>query len=500
MVNDENSPESDGAIWLCLNCGREGCGRAKEGHALGHYDRQHSHCVVLNLEDFSCWCYKCDNEIYITSGLAADFILEVKRRFNDSDNSEPSDSDNHIDIADFSVKSAPPKKTPKKTSQNNRNFSGQKLKGLANIGNTCFYNSVIQCLFHSTRIEKDINNCLNASCYEVQGANDTSFSIPLKPSTSCLTSVALRDLFVEMDTSTTPLIYPNGLFNQVCAKVPRFRSYQQQDAHELLRTLLDSVKNEEVNRATKSFSEKFLSSGKKADDKTMLKQVTDVVSDSTVIDKTFGGQMVDTIVCLECHSINTVLQSFLDISLPLKKPNCQSWGPTTKDSHSSKMKKKQLREKKKNRKAKEDPNGNWDDEEDEEVKLALAMSMESENSGSTSGRPDSGLGSGSSGSDPVDAAFDGLPIVTPTESDELIDGNLLASIAALQINSRESFPSNQKMSNKELRRRLQTISNRPPPEDDDKSLYSALYWYTEREELKGLLVQSYFLSYNFYLT
>lgn len=39
---------------------------------------------------------------------------------------------------------------------------------------------------------------------------------------------------------------PGGLFSQICSKVPRFKGYQQQDSHELLRYLLDAMKNEEL--------------------------------------------------------------------------------------------------------------------------------------------------------------------------------------------------------------------------------------------------------------
>ena len=38
---------------------------------------------------------------------------------------------------------------------------------------------------------------------------------------------------------------PGGLFSHICSKVPRFKGYQQQDSHELLRYLLDAMKNEE---------------------------------------------------------------------------------------------------------------------------------------------------------------------------------------------------------------------------------------------------------------
>ena len=52
----------------------------------------------------------------------------------------------------------------------------------------------------------------------------------------------LRDMTSEEARHT---LNPGGLFSHICSKVPRFKGYQQQDSHELLRYLLDAMKNEE---------------------------------------------------------------------------------------------------------------------------------------------------------------------------------------------------------------------------------------------------------------
>ena len=59
---------------------------------------------------------------------------------------------------------------------------------------------------------------------------------------------SLVKLFKEMTPDEGPRkpLNPRGVFDQVCSKVPRFKGYQQQDSHELLRNLLDALKNEEL--------------------------------------------------------------------------------------------------------------------------------------------------------------------------------------------------------------------------------------------------------------
>lgn len=57
--------EFDESLWLCLRCGNKGCGRAKNKHALQHFNTPHSdsHALCVNLTSWSVWCYDCDEEV-----------------------------------------------------------------------------------------------------------------------------------------------------------------------------------------------------------------------------------------------------------------------------------------------------------------------------------------------------------------------------------------------------------------------------------------------------
>ena len=50
---------------------------------------------------------------------------------------------------------------------------------------------------------------------------------------------------------------PGHLFGQVCRRSPQFRGFQQQDAHELLRHLMDSLRTEEVKRQKTAILKQF---------------------------------------------------------------------------------------------------------------------------------------------------------------------------------------------------------------------------------------------------
>lgn len=59
---------------------------------------------------------------------------------------------------------------------------------------------------------------------------------------------SLVTLIKEMTPGEGPRVSnPGRLYSDICARVERFKGYQQQDSHELLRTLLDSLRNEELS-------------------------------------------------------------------------------------------------------------------------------------------------------------------------------------------------------------------------------------------------------------
>ena len=64
-----------------------------------------------------------------------------------------------------------------------------------------------------------------------------------------LSNALLAFLKDMQSTGGKVTVTPSHLFGQVCKKTPRFKGFQQQDSHELLRCLLDGMKTEEVKRS-----------------------------------------------------------------------------------------------------------------------------------------------------------------------------------------------------------------------------------------------------------
>jgi len=118
------------------------------------------------------------------------------------------------------------------------------------------------------------------------------------------------------------VINPGHLFSQVARQSPKFRGMQQQDSHELLRYLMDGLKNEESKRQ-KSAVLKYFGLSEKSDPKSVPNHLKRKIqaygreSNHCLFDRIFSGQMVSTIVCEECHHSSHTYEQFLDLSLPV---------------------------------------------------------------------------------------------------------------------------------------------------------------------------------------
>ncbi|KAF9606756.1 hypothetical protein IFM89_028132 [Coptis chinensis] len=279
-------------VWVCLQCGHFACGGVgmpnnPQSHAIRH-SRQLRHPCVIQFENTNlCWCFHCGLLIPVgksehdgqENAVLLDAVKLIKRG--------PREGVTSVDVEDvwFGSGSVGGQTVVTTESLVSGKNDGYVVRGLANLGNTCFFNSVMQNILAMDLVR--------------------DYFMKLDQSVGPLT-MALKKLFIETSCEASRNgISPRNLFGCICSKAPMFKGYQQQDSHELLRCLLDGLCTEELNLR------KTLDSSKSAG--------TSCSPGSTFVDAIFGGQLSSTVTCTVCRYSSVTYDPFLDLSLPIPK-------------------------------------------------------------------------------------------------------------------------------------------------------------------------------------
>ena len=167
------------------------------------------------------------------------------------------------------------------------------IRGLRNLGNTCFMNAVLQSL-----------NNIDAFAVQIAGVPESAFPGVASSSSSCVRTrrsvpeqlwlaSELRKTLAALQSAGSGPISPDALFSVVWKLVPRFRGFQQQDAHEFLRCILERLGLE-------------------------LGLLCSSSADSLVT-RLFQGHLSSRVTCRRCHHSSWKLDPFLDLSLDIPR-------------------------------------------------------------------------------------------------------------------------------------------------------------------------------------
>uniref|UniRef100_A0A2K6MM38 Ubiquitin carboxyl-terminal hydrolase n=1 Tax=Rhinopithecus bieti TaxID=61621 RepID=A0A2K6MM38_RHIBE len=301
----EEETEEKPSVWLCLKCGHQGCGRnSQEQHALKHYltPRSEPHCLVLSLDNWSVnsqtlkYCFPS-----IPEKDNGNIELENKKLEKESKNEQEREKKENM------AKENPPMNS----------LSQITVKGLSNLGNTCFFNAVMQNLSQTPVLRELLKEVKMSGTIVKIEPPDLALTEPLEINLEPPgpLTLAMSQFLNEMQETKRGLSVKVSIhFDSV-----RFKGYQQQDSQELLRYLLDGMRAEEHQRVSKGILKAFGNSTEKLDEelKNKVKDYEKKKSIPSFVDRIFGGELTSTIMCDQCRTVSLVHESFLDLSLPV---------------------------------------------------------------------------------------------------------------------------------------------------------------------------------------
>ncbi|XP_045305426.1 ubiquitin carboxyl-terminal hydrolase 3 isoform X4 [Leopardus geoffroyi] len=326
---------SNKSPWVCLTCSSVHCGRYVNGHAKKHYEDAQvplanhkksekqdkpQHTVCMDCSSYSTYCYRCDD--FVVNDTKLGLVQKVREHLQNLENSA------------FTADRHRKRKLLENSSLNtkllkvNGSTTGICATGLRNLGNTCFMNAILQslsnieqfCCYFKELPAVELRNGKTAGrrTYHTRSQGDNNVSLVEE----------FRKTLCALWQGSQTAFSPESLFYVVWKIMPNFRGYQQQDAHEFMRYLLDHLHLElqggfnGVSRSAILQENSALSGSNKCCMKGIYKAnflETEGKENgaSTVVTAIFGGILQNEVNCLICGTESRKFDPFLDLSLDI---------------------------------------------------------------------------------------------------------------------------------------------------------------------------------------
>jgi ubiquitin carboxyl-terminal hydrolase 4/11/15 len=180
--------------------------------------------------------------------------------------------------------------------------------GLRNLGNSCYMNSMLQCLNAAEPIQKHmIDGSLVESEINTKNALGTGGKL----------AQAYHELVAEMWSGQFSTVSPDEFKDTIGQFAPQFANHEQQDSMELFNYLLDNL-HEDLNRVLdKPFTETVDDDGQSDED--LAREAWrrfKLRNDSIVVDNLMG-QFRSHLTCPQCKREQRKYDTYSSVALPL---------------------------------------------------------------------------------------------------------------------------------------------------------------------------------------
>ncbi|XP_012556524.1 ubiquitin carboxyl-terminal hydrolase 22 isoform X1 [Hydra vulgaris] len=260
-------------LHACLHCVYFGCYSGCR-HIIEHLEKK-NHILAIDLNYGNIYCNSCKTYVY-DKEFDAVAIEESDRAWQ----IKYSGKRKYVEWEPNGIEQELLRINKKRKILTYGSYIG--LRGLINLGSTCFMNCILQAFTHTPMLR----NYFLSDCH----------CCPPEDSLNCLVC-EMSDLFQEFYSGKKAAHIPFRLLYKVWTNARHLAGYEQQDAHEFFISTLDVLhRHFRDDSSTPSNNHNNC---------------------NCVIDQIFTGGLQSELTCLACRGVSTTVDPFWDISLDL---------------------------------------------------------------------------------------------------------------------------------------------------------------------------------------
>uniref|UniRef100_A0A8C2EDB1 Ubiquitin carboxyl-terminal hydrolase n=1 Tax=Cyprinus carpio TaxID=7962 RepID=A0A8C2EDB1_CYPCA len=261
--------------------------------------------VCLMCLNVHCGSYRCDE--FVVNDTKLGHVQRVREHLQSLENSvSNTDRQRKRKQSDSSSPDSKLKKDSDGT-------VAQSATGLRNLGNTCFMNAILQSLSNIQVFSCYFKELPSVALRSGKTAGRRMYHTRSQGDSSVSLVEEFRKTLCSLWQGSQTAFSTDALFYVIWKIMPSFRGYQQQDAHEFLRYLLEHL-HREMQGSKNGSPSPALSPDRP---KHASESKCCINGTSTIVTSVFGGVLQNEVYCLICGTESRKFDPFLDLSLDI---------------------------------------------------------------------------------------------------------------------------------------------------------------------------------------